>query len=141
MTSYLQIAEAQLRVDEGVQKKPYRDTVGKLTIGIGRNLDDIGLSDEEIEFLFANDVDRAATDIRRLVPLFDALSETRKAVLVNMIFNLGPTRLAGFKKFLAAVNEGRYSDAAREMLDSAWAQQVTDRAVRLSLQMARGDGP
>lgn len=139
--NYLDIVSEQLRRDEGVRNKPYRDTVGKLTIGIGRNLDDVGINEEEIQFLFANDVDRAATDIRRLVPGFDALSETRKAVLVNMIFNLGAPRLAGFKKFLAAVNEGRFSEAAREMLDSTWAQQVADRAVRLSLQMGRGDTP
>lgn len=139
--NYLEIAQEQLRRDEGVRAKPYRDTVGKLTIGCGRNLDDVGLSDEEIEFLLANDLDRAATDVRRIVPKFDLLSETRKAVLLNMTFNLGAARLSGFKKFLAAVDESRYADAAKEMLDSTWAQQVSSRAVRLSRQMAEGETP
>ncbi len=139
--NYLEIAQEQIRRDEGVRRHPYRDTAGKLTIGVGRNLDDVPLADEEIEFLLANDIDRAATDARRLVPVFDTLSETRKAVLLNMVFNLGASRLAGFKKFLAAVNDFRYADAAREMLDSTWAQQVSERAVRLSNQMREGDTP
>lgn len=139
--NYLEIAEEQLRRDEGVRAKPYKDTVGKLTIGVGRNLDDVGLSSEEIEFLLANDMDRAATDARRLVPKFDALSETRKAVLLNMVFNLGAARLAGFRKFLQAVDEFRFDDAAREMLNSTWAQQVSSRAVRLARQMSEGSQP
>lgn len=139
--NYLQIVEEQLRRDEGVRDKPYRDTAGKLTIGVGRNLDDVGLSGEEIEFLLANDIDRAATEARRLVPKFDTLSETRKAVLVNMAFNLGASRLAGFKNFLRAVDEGRWDDAAHDMLDSTWAQQVSSRAVRLARQMQNGAQP
>jgi lysozyme len=138
--NYLEIAHEQIRRDEGARKKPYKDTVGKWTVGIGRNLDDVGLNDEEIDFLFANDLDRAVDEARRMVPVFDVLSETRKAVLVNMAFNLGG-KLAGFQKFLAAVGEGRYVEAAREMLDSVWAQQVGPRALRLSQQMASGDHP
>jgi lysozyme len=138
--NYLQIVEEQLRRDEGTRRKPYRDSVGKLTIGVGRNLDDVGLNDEEIEYLLANDIDRAATAARDLVAAFDSLSETRKAVLVNMAFNLGQAKLGGFKNFLAAVEQGRFDDAAREMLDSVWAQQVGNRALRLSAQMREG-GP
>lgn len=138
--NYLEIAQEQIRRDEGVQKKAYRDTVGKITIGIGRNLDDVGLNDEEIDFLFENDLDRAVNEARQMVTVFDTLSETRKAVLVNMAFNMGG-KLSGFQKFLAAVGEGRYVDAGREMLDSVWAQQVGARALRLSQQMASGDHP
>lgn len=139
--NYLQIAEEQIRRDEGVRLKPYRDTVGKLTIGAGRNLDDVGISDEEAEFLLANDIDRAANEARRLVPKFDLLSETRKAVMLNMVFNLGAAKLAGFKNFLAAVDDGRFTDAAAHMLDSMWAQQVGGRAVRLARQMKEGALP
>lgn len=139
--NYLAIVEEQLRRDEGVREKPYKDTVGKLTIGVGRNLDDVGLNAEEIEVLLANDIDRAATAAQRLVRTFDTLSETRKAVLVNMAFNLGYIRFSGFKKMLEAVEEGRFKDAATEMLNSVWAQQVASRAVRLAGQMAEGDKP
>lgn len=138
--NYLEIAHEQIRRDEGIRKKPYTDTVGKLTVGIGRNLSDVGLSDEEVDFLYENDLERAVDEARRLVPTFDILSETRKAVLVNMAFNLGG-KLAGFQKFLAAVSDGRYADAAKEMLNSMWAQQVGMRALRLSQQMESGDQP
>lgn len=139
--NYLEIASEQIRRDEGVRAKPYRDTVGKLTIGIGRNLDDVGLSEEEIAFLFENDLDDAVDDAKALVPEFDKLSETRKAVLVNMSFNMGRGTLSGFRKFLAAVNEGRFQDASAEMLNSTWAQQVSSRAVRLARQMSEGETP
>lgn len=138
---YLEIVEEQLRRDEGVREKPYKDSVGKTTIGVGRNLTDVGLNAEEIEFLLANDIDRAATAAQRLVKTFDTLSETRKAVLVNMAFNLGYIRFSGFKRMIEAVEERRFKDAAAEMLNSTWAQQVSSRAVRLSQQMSEGDRP
>lgn len=139
--NYLEIVEEQLRRDEGVRPKPYKDTVGKITIGVGRNLDDVGLNNEEIEYLLSNDIDRAATVCQKLVPSFNQLSETRKAVLVNMAFNLGYIRFSGFQKMLQAVDEGRFSDAAKEMRSSIWAMQVGDRAKRLSQQMEEGETP
>jgi lysozyme len=136
--SYLHIAQAQLKVDEGVKRFPYRDSVGKLTIGCGRNLDDVGLSDEEINFLLTQDLYRADMTARTLFPGFDRLSDARKAVLVNMSFNLGQTRLAGFQRLREAVKEQDWEQAAKEMLDSRWSQQVGQRAVRLAEQMRRG---
>jgi lysozyme len=136
--SYLHIAQAQLKVDEGVKRFPYRDSVGKLTIGCGRNLDDVGLSDEEINFLLTQDLYRADMTARTLFPGFERLSDARKAVLVNMAFNLGQTRLAGFQRLREAVKEQDWEQAAKEMLDSRWSQQVGQRAVRLAKQMKEG---
>jgi lysozyme len=136
--SYLHIAQAQLKVDEGVKRFPYRDSVGKLTIGCGRNLDDVGLSDEEINFLLTQDLYRADMTARTLFPGFERLSDARKAVLVNMAFNLGQTRLAGFQRLREAVKEQDWEQAAAELLDSKWATQVGQRAVRLANQMRQG---
>lgn len=136
--TYRDIARAQLRVDEGVKSKPYRDTVGKLTIGCGRNLDDVGLSDDEIGLLLENDINRADETARKLFPGFDSLSDARKAVLVNMAFNLGETRLALFRKFKRAILEEDYEQASVEMLTSLWADQVGQRAFRLAKQMRDG---
>jgi lysozyme len=136
--SYLDIVRAQLRIDEGVKNFPYRDTVGKLTVGCGRNLDDVGLSQDEINYLLDNDILRAEIEARKLIPSFDRLSPNRKAVVVNMAFNLGATRLAGFRNFRAAVEAGAWEQAAAEMIDSAWRHQVGDRALRLSMQMREG---
>ncbi len=132
---YLDILRRQLPIDEGTRTRPYRDSVGKLTIGVGRNLDDVGLSLGEIAYLLENDIAQAEKSARVLVPKFDTLTEERKAVLVNMAFNLGHYRLSMFVKFLAAVREARWADAADQMLDSTWATQVGDRAIRLANEM------
>jgi lysozyme len=134
--SYRDIVKYQLRIDEGVKNRPYKDSVGKLTIGVGRNLDDVGVNDDEIDLMLENDLDEAERTVRRvLVGAWDDLNDARKAVLCNMAFNLGFDRLSGFKKLIAAVREGRYADAADEMLTSKWAEQVGLRAVRLSAAM------
>lgn len=133
-------ARAQLRRHEGVRPEPYLDTRGKLTIGVGRCLSTKPLKPCEIEYLFEQDFQDAEEDARALVgeSLFDALSDTRKAVMVNMAFNLGLTGLRKFTRFLLAVKEARYQDAAKEMLGSLWAQQVRDRAFELAKQMELG---
>ena len=136
--SHLDIVRAQLRIDEGVRDKPYRDSVGKLTIGVGRNLDDKGLSPYEINVLLGNDITEAEADAKALFPCFDRLSDNRKAVLVNMSFNLGRSRLSEFKRFIAAVEAGAWEQAAAEALDSRWAEQVGIRAKRLAQQMREG---
>lgn len=128
----------QLEVDELRSKKIYTDTVGKISGGIGRNLTDRGFSDDEIDLMYANDVRMAEADARALVPNFDKLNDVRQEVLVNMSFNMGKSRLAGFKKFLAAVGAQDFSRAADEMKDSAWYGQTKDRAVRLVYAMRFG---
>lgn len=136
--SYRDILRKQLLIDEGLRPKPYVDSVGKLSIGIGRNLADVGLRPDEIEYLFQNDVRDAEDAARRLVPNFEKLNDIRKAVVVNMAFNMGHSVLSGFENTLRAVNEGRYADAARGMLASKWALQVGGRAKRLAKQMREG---
>jgi lysozyme len=136
--SFRDIVKAQLRIDEGVRAKPYRDTVGKLSIGIGRNLDDVGLREDEMEYLLNNDIAQAEIDARRLVPNFNDLSENRKAVVVNMAFNMGYSVFGQFRNTLKAIIEGRYDDAADGMLASKWARQVGPRAERLARIMREG---
>jgi lysozyme len=136
--NYRDIAKAQLKVDEGIRLKPYLDTVGKWTIACGRNLSDKGLSMLEVDFLLENDLTDAERDARSLVVTFDKLTETRKAVLLNMALNLGRSRLAGFKRFLEAIHAEAWEQAAAEMLDSKWAAQTGDRAKRLAQQMREG---
>jgi lysozyme len=136
--TYRDIAKAQLRLDEGVRTKVYKDSLGIESIGVGRNLRDKGLSMLEVDYLLENDLTDAERDARSLVAAFDKLSEERKAVLVNMAFNLGRSRLASFKRFLEAVNAGAWEQASAEMLDSIWASQVGARAQRLAKKMREG---
>lgn len=133
--NYLDILHAQLGFDEGVRSRPYSDSVGKITIGCGRNLSDNGVSRGEIALMFDNDLATAEAVARKLIPNFDLLSDARKAVVVNMAFNMGLKGLATFVNTLESIVAGRYADAARGMLASKWATQVGARAQRLALSM------
>ena len=128
----------ELKRDEGVELKAYQDTVGIWTIGIGRNLQDVGGSMAEAEFLLATDIDVAVSELQRTFDWFEDLSDERQRVCVNMCFNLGLTRLLGFKKFLAAMEEGDWETAGVEMLDSKWARQVGARSTRLKDLLVEG---
>lgn len=132
------LLKAELKRDEGVRSKPYVDTVGKITIGVGRNLTDKGLSATEIDLLLESDIDQAARDVHAIYPEWEALSEQRQRVLVNMAFNLGRARLAQFMGMLSALRAMDYEKAAEEMMDSRWAKQVGERAQRLQLMMREG---
>ena len=128
----------ELKRDEGVRLKAYQDTVGIWTIGIGRNLQDIGVSMDEAEYMLANDIDVAVGELQRTFDWFEGLSDTRQRVCINMCFNLGLTRLLGFKKFLAAMAIGDWETAGIEMLDSKWSRQVGVRSTRLKDLLLEG---
>ena len=121
----------ELKRDEGVELKAYQDTEGIWTIGIGRNLQDVGVSMDEAEYMLANDIDVAVGELQRTFDWFEGLSDARQRVCINMCFNLGLTRLLGFKKFLAAMAVGDWETAGVEMLDSKWSRQVGARSTRL----------
>jgi lysozyme len=129
---------AQLMRDEGFQGRPYKDSVGKTTIGYGRNLDDNPLTRIEAAFLLDNDINTATDKLLEALPWVGALDEVRKAVLINMTFNMGIGGLMGFHHFLAAVQAGDYSLAKDHMLASKWADQVGPRAHRLAIQIETG---
>lgn len=134
---------SQLIRDEGLRLRPYRDTEGKLTIGVGRNLDDRGVSFAEAELMLDNDIRLAQATVVARIPFAASLSEIRRSVLVNMAFNMGigepgKSGLLGFKKFLAAVEREEWEEAAKQMLDSKWRRQVGIRAERLAEQMRTG---
>lgn len=135
MTTWREIVKPQLLIDEGMRTHPYKDSVGFITIGVGRNLDTVGLRPDEIDLMLENDIDAAVAVARRLLPNFEDLTEERKAVMVNMAFNMGEKVLATFTNTLAAIRESRFDDAARLMLDSRWSVQVGARAQRLAEAM------
>ena len=123
---------------EGLQLKPYMDSSNKLTIGVGRNLDDTGISRDEALLLLHNDINRVETGLDKTIPWWRNLSENRQKVLVSMAFNLGLDGLMRFNRMLAALQDGDYSAAAEEMLASKWAAQVGVRAVELADMMENG---
>ena len=131
---------AQLKRHEGFRSKPYKDSVGKITIGYGWNLDDVGITQDEAEKKLASQIHDAELELARQgwfgVPDAEAI---RREVLTNMTFNLGMPRLLGFRRMIAALHVLDYEEAAKEMLDSRWAIQVGSRSSELADQMRTGE--
>ena len=134
----LEKAKKQLILHESEELKLYKDTIGKYTIGIGRNLSDRGITKEESDFLFTTDYNLVIKELDRNLSWWKNLDEVRQRVLFDMCFNLGVTKLLAFKNTLEAIRTGRYDDAAAGMLNSLWAKQVKGRAIRLANMMRTG---
>ena len=114
---------------EGLRLKPYRCTAGKLTIGIGRNLDDKGINEDEARFMMANDLAECAADLESIFPgQFQKLPENIQMALMDMRFQLGPGGFRGFQKMIRAVRRNNLPEMIRQMKDSRWYQQVPNRA-------------
>ncbi len=124
----------QLIKHEGLRLDMYVDSVGKNTIGVGRNIDDRGISTDEAMYLLNNDIKLIMEQVQYF-RWFENLSEIRKNVVIDMVFNLGITRFKGFTKTIAHIAAGDYGSASTEMLNSKWAKQVGIRAITLSKMM------
>jgi lysozyme len=144
---------AELVRDEGERLRAYRDTVGKWTIGVGHNLDDVGtaplgrsveevkangITADEAALMLEHDLERVDTDLDGHLPWWRKLDPVRQRVLVNMCFNMGIGSLCGFRNTLRMVEVGNYTGAATGMLTSLWARQVGARATRLADMMKTG---
>jgi len=116
---------------EGRRKKPYLDSVGILTVGVGRNLTANGLSWAEVELLFQHDIDRAIENLQ-WHNFALTISPRRLIALTDLMFQLGPVRFRGFRKMIAALEIAAYDIAADELLDSLYADQVPHRAQELA---------
>ena len=127
----------QLILHEGIHLKVYRDTMGIETIGVGRNLRDKGLSEQEAMLLLDHDVEEVTRDLETW-PWYAALDPIRQRGLCDLRFNLGPTRFRGFKMLLRKVGEGDYVAASHALQDSVWFTQVGARGPRLVTMLRTG---
>lgn len=126
--------EQMLTLDEGVRYEPYHCTAGKLTIGVGRNLDDRGISEDEAQLMLKNDIRIVTHELLNdddVCRIFVKQSDARKLALKNMAFNLGLPTLKKFRKMWAALDAGDYDKAADEAMDSRWYRQVGNRGDRI----------
>lgn len=121
---------------ESYEKFPYTDTVGKITIGIGYNLSDRGLSDEWINNQYQADVDYFYGQLLAF-PWFEQLTSDRQIILIDMAF-MGWKKFLTFDKMLNALLTHDYKKAAFEMINSKWAEQVKGRAAALAHGMLTG---
>jgi lysozyme len=150
----------KLIAHEGLRLEVYQDSLGINTIGIGRNLDDRGITQDELDwmdyptiehvysdgiteadaiYLAQNDVQIVEEELLAAHPCVENLDAVRQLVLVDMAFNMGVPRLCKFKNMWSAIHEGKFEAAAREMLDSRWATQVKGRATKLANAMHNGE--
>jgi lysozyme len=129
----------QLIRHEGMELKVYKDSLGIETIGVGRNLVDRGVTEEEARYLCNNDIEIVERELVQSFPIVSSLNDTRIRVLLDMAFNVGLPRLRGFKRMWAALDNQDYVEAAKEMLDSKWARQVKTRAYTLARMMESGE--
>lgn len=129
----------QLKRHEGIELKPYQDTVGKWTIGVGRNLDDIGISEQEAEMLLLNDIKEAERQLITTMPWTQELDEVRFSALLNFVFNVGIGTASKFVNAMGLLKDGSYDMAADEMLNSRWARQVGNRAIEVTDQIRTGE--
>lgn len=148
----LQRLKTKLKIDEGRRVRVYDDSghpvksVGKLTVGYGRNVSDRDFSEDEIALMLENDIKRTVMLLDKYLPWWKGLSEVRQEVLANLAYNLGvgpteedPTgKLLNFKRTLAAMEQGRTEDVVEGLSSSLWAKQVKSRATRLIAEWQTG---
>ena len=139
--------ELDLIRDEGLRLRTYRCSAGHLTIGVGHKVADRdrlaegdSISLEAAGLLLSRDIATAIGTANTIFgrDRFETMTDARQRALVNMIFNLGSGKFAGFRKMITAVKEHRWGDAARECLDSAYAKQVGARANRVANALKSG---
>ena len=128
----------QLVIDEGLELKPYRCSADKLTIGVGRNIQEVGISKEEAMVLLENDIARVTGQCMAEFNWFSDLSEVRKEAVINLVFNMGITTFKKFKKTIGYIEQGLFELAGTELLDSNYARQVGDRSLRVANMLADG---
>lgn len=132
------MAASYIETNEGYRQYVYTDSVGVDTIGIGFNLEE-GFTIEECRMILRLRMEKFGNELARRIPIYLHVGCVRKIVLLDMVYNLGITRLLKFKKMLAALDSGDYELAAKEMLDSRYARQVKGRAKRNAYMMETGE--
>ena len=128
-----------LKRHEGVKNTLYKCTSDKWTIGVGRNLEDVGLSEEEIDILLQNDITRTEELLDEYMSWWSDLDYIRQDAMINFVFNVGIGTAMKFKKAMTALEQGDYDVAADEMMDSNWSKQVGQRAVEVTEMIRTGE--
>jgi len=125
----------QLILHEGLELKSYTCSAGYITLGVGRNVEELGITEDEARYLLDNDILRVTKELDNAMPWWRDMSEVRQRIVVDMVFNLGMSRFLNFKNAINAMQEEDWPEAAAQMLDSKWADQVGQRSHRLAKAM------
>jgi lysozyme len=136
-----------LSIHEGYRRFPYKDTKGILTIGIGFNLDEVGLSEEESKVILKMRTDKIGKELNKY-SWYSGLNEVRKDVICNMVYNMGIGRVLKFKGMIRSIILKDFEMASKEMLykdgkdqskgKSPYYEDVKGRALELATLMVKG---
>lgn len=125
--------------DEDCKLFPYTDTTNHLSIGVGRNLSERGISSNEAMQMLDNDIMYFTAKLDSLFDFFSQLDDNRKIVLINICFNVGVNGFLGFSRMLQFVKERDFEKASHEILQSKAASQCPNRYQRLAYVMKTGE--
>lgn len=138
MSDFEEQLEEWIEKCEGFSSHPYLDTVKKVTIGYGRNIDDNGITKEEAKMMLRNDIARCKAELAPYMWYVNQPEGVQMALL-NMCFNIGIGKFLGFRKMIMALTVKDYAKAAIEALDSKWATQIGQRAKDVALMIRAGE--
>lgn len=130
-----------IKRQEGLSLKLYHDTLGFASIGYGRCIDKVGISQDEAEYLLRSDITRATNAAREAVPSFGDLDSARQAALISMAFQMGRGGLQGFKSMISAIEAKDWPRARLECLHSRFAKQTPNRANEIGEMILTGKWP
>lgn len=135
-----------ISLQEGYRQFAYDDATGlsvhgkgKISIGYGRNLEEKGISPIEADMMLDNDIDYFMQQLESKLDFFDKLDEVRKAVLVDMAFNLGIKGLLEFKNMISFMEKKNYIEASKQLLDSDAARHLVKRYNDLAIMLVSGE--
>jgi len=130
---------------EGKENFVYKDTKDIETIGVGRNLRDVGLSDDEIQYLLNNDIDRVEKQLDTYFPWWREKMEIVRRMIISFVFNVGIGTAQKFPKMMKALEEDHYGVAVDELLynskgeKSKYYKQVGRRAKEMAEWLEEAD--
>lgn len=131
--------ETELIVDEGKRLKPYKDTHGNVSIGIGRNLSGVGISEKECQDMFVDDCISAISALDTYINWWRSSPPNVQRVLINLCFNMGWQKFSAFHQFLQLVQAGDYEAAANDLQSTTWWSQVGGRGPRMVNRLLAGN--
>ena len=122
--------------NEGLVCQPYHCSAGKLTIGVGRNLESNGISEDEAMYLLENDIKRVTANLDKMWAVWRTFPEKAQLVCIDMTFQMGITGFMNFRQTRALMEMGCWLEASEEVLRSKYAIQTPNRAAYNSRQLA-----
>ena len=122
----------KIKHHEGFVEHVYDDSLGIPTIGYGFAIKDLILDEDIAEDILMRKLEKLKRNANSRFQWLEDMPQEVQAVVLNMCYQLGVTGVSKFRKAISALQEGDWSEAADEMLDSLWARQTPNRAKELS---------